>query len=134
MSRAVPTGTMSRDVQVWDADRVREHQARLARSYDAVTSLALGADGEPVGYTEILVPHEDPVNVLQQDTLVLRAHRGHGLGARLKAANLRLLAGHEGSRTALHTWTEIGNVPMQRVNARFGFTKVATMHEIERTL
>ncbi|HVX43453.1 MAG TPA: GNAT family N-acetyltransferase [Mycobacteriales bacterium] len=130
MSQDVPTGELNRDAQVWDATRVARNQQRLARNYLSVISLAVARD-VPAGYTEILVPHEDERNVLQESTLVLSMHRGHGLGARLKAANLRTLAGHEGPRTALHTWTEIDNTPMQRVNQRFGFTKVETLHEVE---
>lgn len=131
MSQDVPTGELSRETQVWDADRIQENQTRLGRNYLAITSLAMASTGAPAGYTEILIPLEDEENVLQESTLVLRRHRGHGLGAMLKAANLRRLAGHEGPRTALHTWTELDNAAMQRVNARFGFRKVETMHEVE---
>lgn len=133
MSQDVPVGELSREAQVWDAARTAENQQRLARNYLSIISLAVTAS-EPAGYTEILIPHEDDRNVLQESTLVLRRHRGHGLGARLKAANLRRLAGHEGPRTVLHTWTDIDNAPMQRVNKRFGFTGVEALHEVEVTM
>lgn len=75
--------------------------------------------------------------VLQDDTLVDRAHRGMGLGALLQAANLEQLASMgdlvEGRRW-LQTHTEQGNVPMQRTNERFGFRRVDVLHACEGPL
>jgi GNAT superfamily N-acetyltransferase len=92
--------------------------------------------GEPVGYTQLLAPLEDPADLVQDDTLVLRAHRGHRLGAMLKVANLRQLErlpfSDMAARRWLHTWTAQGNAPMQAVNARFGFRRVGVDHELER--
>lgn len=94
MNEDVPTGELTRTPSVVDVDAVRA-----------------------AGNTELLVSAHDHDFVLQDDTLIDRAHRGHGLGTRTKAANLRLLGSLEGDlgrRRWLQTHTEQGNVAMQR--------------------
>ncbi|HEU5043501.1 MAG TPA: GNAT family N-acetyltransferase [Nocardioidaceae bacterium] len=136
MSADVPTGELARDVVVHTVDGVRLNESRMAKNWTALNALALDAGGEPVGYSTLFLPRTQPEHAYQDDTLVLRAHRGHGLGARLKVANLRRLAGLPDTDVArrrwLHTYTAKGNAPMQAVNARFGFRAVEEMHEFER--
>lgn len=134
MAREVPTGGMTRQPMVMDVERVRRSDERLAESYLSLVTLATTTDGVPAGYTQIFVPHTDPENVMQDDTLVLGAHRGHNLGALLKSANLRLLERHHTAGRWLHTWTAETNAAMQKVNARFGFRPVEKMHEVELVL
>lgn len=69
---------------------------------------------------------------MQDDTYVLAAHRGHRLGGLLKATNLSLLQSDVGGARHVHTWTDEQNSPMQAINARFGFARVETMHEVQR--
>ncbi len=84
----------------------------------------------------LYLPRTRPEHAHQDDTLVLRAHRGHRLGSRLKVANLRQLerlpVSDIAARRWLHTYTAQGNAPMQAVNARFGFRRVEVAHEFER--
>ncbi|WP_328989206.1 GNAT family N-acetyltransferase [Kribbella sp. NBC_01245] len=134
MERDVPSGGLTREASVWDAERVRKSEARLAESYLSLVTLAQTLDGEPAGYTLIYVPLDDPANVLQDDTLVLREHRGNNLGTHLKLANLDQLAAAQDHHGWLHTWTSDENGPMQKVNARFGFRPVEQMHEFEGTI
>lgn len=137
MSRDVPTGTVTRDVVVHDPERIRTRENRMARSWTTLVSLALAKDGTPVGYTDLYLPRTTPEVVMQDDTLVLRAHRGHRLGTMLKVANLRQLeslpAEDVARRRILQTFTAQDNVPMQKVNARFGFRPVETMYEYEKS-
>lgn len=76
--------------------------------------------------------------VVQESTLVDRAVRGHGTGRALKGANLRQLAqlpvGLACQMRHVQTYTAQQNMPMQRLNARFGFRTVGTAHEAERRL
>ncbi|MFC7550056.1 GNAT family N-acetyltransferase [Plantactinospora sp. GCM10030261] len=134
MSGDVPSGDLTRDQVVWDVERIRARDSRLAESYRELVAVAHDATGEPAGYSIIDVPHDDPANVLQDDTFVFAAHRGHRLGTALKVANLRQLARHRGDRHRLHTWTAKSNTAMQAVNARFGFRPVETTHAYERTM
>jgi GNAT superfamily N-acetyltransferase len=132
MNADVPTGGMTRTAVTVSPERVRTSEQRLAQSYLTIVTSAVTDDDEPAGYSLVMVPLEDPADVVQDDTLVLRAHRGHGLGAVMKAANLRLLADHARDAARLHTWTAQENGPMQAINAGFGFRAVETMHEMER--
>lgn len=136
MSADVPTGELARDVVAHTVEGVRLNESRMAKNWIALNALALSEGGEPVGYSTLYLPRTQPEHAYQDDTLVLRPHRGNGLGARLKVANLRRLAGLPGADVArrrwLHTYTAKDNAPMQAVNARFGFRAVEEMHEFER--
>ncbi|MBL7252822.1 GNAT family N-acetyltransferase [Paractinoplanes lichenicola] len=131
MSQDVPAGEATHETAVWDADRVRVNDERTARSYLSLVALVRTTGGEPAGYTQILVPREDPDNALQEDTFVARKHRGRGLSAVLKSANLSQLAAHGGSRRFLHTWTGEDNTAMLRVNRKYGFQAVERTHTYE---
>jgi len=131
MTGDVPTGGLTRDAAVWDADRVRTSEGRLIEQYVVLVSMALAGDDEPAGYTLAFLDRGDLDNALQDDTFVRPEHRGHGLGLRLKLANLAQLERHRGDRRRLHTWTASDNAPMQQVNARFGFRLVERTHEYE---
>lgn len=136
MSRDAPAGAVTRDAVAYTVDRVRLQEQRMADGWITLSSLAFSDLGDPVGYSTLLVPRTQPEHVYQDDTLVLHAHRGHGLGALLKLANLRSLSAlperDVAQRHWLHTYTQQENLAMQRVNATFGFRPVEAMHEFER--
>jgi GNAT superfamily N-acetyltransferase len=136
MSADVPTGGLTRDTVVHTVERIRTNERRMAAHWVSLHAMALTRDGEPVGYSTIYLPIGEPEHAYQDDTLVLRAHRGHNLGTRLKAANLARLAGfssHTGARRRwLHTYTAQDNTAMQRVNARFGFRPLEKLCEYEK--
>ena len=69
----------------------REGGAARRRRYDTVVGVARRADGELDGYTWCSCL-EARADAQQDDTLVMPAHRGHGLGLALKASVLRVLA------------------------------------------
>ena len=62
-----------------------------------------------------------PVLALQDETLVVREHRGHRLGMRLKLANLEQLTAVAPEVTTVYSWTHSGNDRMNWVNAQLGF-------------
>ncbi len=134
MNADVPTGGLTREVVQVTAEMTRTSEARLAESYLSVVTVAETAAGEPVGYTLVLAPHEDPTHLVQDDTLVLRGHRGHRLGVALKQANLAQLAAHCPGARHVHTWVAETNTAMQATNARLGFRAVEKLHELERAL
>lgn len=138
MSSDVPTGSLAREAVVHAVDRVRLGEQRMADNWVTLSSLAANADNASVGYSTIFVPKTQSEQVYQDNTLVLRAHRGHGLGTRLKVANLRQLAAMpepvDAARRWLHTHTEQGNAAMQAINAWIGFRIVEELHELEVNL
>ncbi|HEY3563337.1 MAG TPA: GNAT family N-acetyltransferase, partial [Kribbella sp.] len=76
MDRDVPTGGMTREVLPWTVEKLETSEARLARNYLALVTMAHTTAGEPAGYTYLVLPRADGDNAQQEDTLVLREHRG----------------------------------------------------------
>ena len=116
------------------ADDVRIEERRRGTSYRSLVSLALTTTGEPAGYTLIFVPLGDEANLLQDDTYVMREHRGRRLGEQLKWANLAQVEAVSPNARWVHTWTEQDNRAMQRTNDDFGYRPVEVMHEVQLTL
>jgi RimJ/RimL family protein N-acetyltransferase len=67
----------------------------------------------------------------QQDTAVLAAHRGHGLGAWMKAANLQWLTADRPLVKRVQTSNAAENEHMLRVNDQVGFRVEATTENRE---
>jgi ADP-ribose pyrophosphatase YjhB (NUDIX family)/GNAT superfamily N-acetyltransferase len=133
MDHDVPTGGMTREVVPWTVEKLQGSEQRIDRSYLALVTMAHTVSGEPAGYTLMYLPRADAEHAQQDDTLVLREHRGHNLGTHLKLANLDQLAKHRTTQRYLHTWTALTNGPMQKVNARFDFRTVEEHRELELT-
>jgi GNAT superfamily N-acetyltransferase len=121
---------------VFDEERLRTQEARTASSYDLLIAAARRADGPDdvtfAGYSKIYLPHGLDY-VIQDDTLVMPAHRGHRLGTALKLATLEILLSDHPDRASIHTWAAPENLPMYRTNAALGFRLVERMHEMQRT-
>jgi GNAT superfamily N-acetyltransferase len=127
MSTDVPMGEQELDEEVWDEARVRHIEAEFAAQNRAkVTTVARHDEtGRLVGFTEIAVPLGAPESVWQHDTLVMREHRGHGLGYALKVVNLRALAAKFPQARSVSTWNAAENAHMIAVNEEIGFEVVA---------
>ena len=133
MDHDVPTGGMTREVVPWTVEKLQASEQRIDRNYLALVTMAHTLSGEPAGYTLLYLPRADAEHAQQDDTLVLREHRGHKLGTHLKLANLAQLEKHRTTQRFLHTWTALSNAPMRKVNARFGFRPVEEHRELELT-
>jgi len=127
-----PTGEVDHAPVVIDVARVREGEKRLAEScLDVVAAGRRISDGVFGGYTLMHLPHDEDFAV-QDDTLVMPEHRGHGLGQALKATVLRLLAERHPERRVVHTWNAVDNAFMQRINRELGFQRVELEVEMQR--
>lgn len=133
MSAVVPSGSMVRAVRPMTADAVGTSEGRQGQSYRSLLTLALTGSGDPAGYTMLFVPIGDEANLLQDDTYVMREHRGHRFGEQLKWANLAQARAISPDAEWIHTYTEQGNTAMQRTNRDFGFVPVEVMHEVQLT-
>jgi GNAT superfamily N-acetyltransferase len=132
MRRDAPAGEVDRSASTVDAALLRRSQERLAQQgYRTATAFASAPGGRPAGYSTLLRPPGDGVDLVQDDTFVLRAHRGHRLGYLLKAANLRLARPVWPGARRVHTWTAGVNDAMLAVNTAFGFRPAETLHEVE---
>lgn len=117
-----PHGDEHHDDWRWDAARVRELEQRRTRWQVRIyTSVAVRIDsGHVAGFTDLLII-DRPTTAAQEDTGVLAAHRGHGLGLAIKAANLLALREQEPQITRVMTWNAEENRHMRSVNERLGF-------------
>lgn len=123
MSTDAPMGDVDWEEEDWDAGRVRLSEAtRAAAGYDVLCCAARErASGRLAGHTVLEVSRERPGVAMQDDTLVLREHRGHGLGLLLKAANLQRLRKQYPGVERVYTWNAEENRHMLRINEALGF-------------
>ena len=123
MSTDAPADDLALEEEAWDADRLRETHARtLASGRRIVESAARHTpSGRLVAFTTIGVSAGSPDLGYQQDTLVLREHRGHGLGLRLKAANALRLMDEIPEVSSIRTWNSASNAHMLAVNRQLGY-------------
>jgi Predicted acetyltransferase len=126
MSTDAPSAGIEEPEDVWDAQRVRDADAR--RPGDPRRHLVAAVEHVPsgrlVGYTVLSVPAEAHRAVQQYATLVLREHRGHRLGMLLKLANLAHLERYAPGHPSVLTFNAEENRPMLDVNEAVGFTAI----------
>ncbi|WP_448005033.1 GNAT family N-acetyltransferase [Agromyces bauzanensis] len=123
MALDVPAGGVTIDEEHWDAARVREHEAEeLDGDTSVLVAAAVTGDGDVVGYTELELPRGCGF-AYQYDTLVVGAHRGHGLGMLVKLANLVRLAEVAPERRVVYTWNADENAHMLAINVALGFRR-----------
>jgi GNAT superfamily N-acetyltransferase len=123
MSTDAPTAGLAEPEDVWDVDRlVAEQEASSRGPRVALVAAALHRpSGHLVGFTELSVPADPARAVSQEDTLVLREHRGHRLGMLLKIANLQQLALQHPEQSVVTTFNAEENRYMLDVNEALGF-------------
>jgi GNAT superfamily N-acetyltransferase len=130
MNRDVPTGQLDYEPVVMTPERIRAGEERLASSYDIVVAAARRADGVMGGYSLVFLPRGSD-QVLQDDTLVMPAHRGHHLGLALKLATYAVVSAEHAGRATMHTWTDPENAAMYATNRAFGYRPVERVHEVQ---
>jgi mycothiol synthase len=124
-----PHGDMSFTEPEWTPERVRAEEAVAhARGCELRVVVAVHeSSAEVAGLTYLEVHRHRPELAIQQDTAVMAMHRGHGLGAWMKAANLTRLTADHPQVTHVRTSNAADNAHMLRVNRQVGFTaEVAT--------
>ncbi len=128
MSTDVPVGDQELDEEEWDEQRVRGLEVALAAQNRAKVTTAARheATGRIVAFTEVVVPLGAPESAWQHDTLVMREHRGHGLGFAMKVANLWAARDRHPGVRAISTWNAADNAPMIAVNEEMGFEVLST--------
>ncbi len=133
MVQEVPSGDAGLENEHWDATRVRHEEEQWARQRRvAQVSVARAADGTLVGHTQLVFPDDD--EVFQWDTLVLPAHRGHGLGLALKTRTMEAAGDLLEGRRRISTDNAASNAHMIAVNEKLGFVQTAWVEEVLRRL
>lgn len=135
MSTDVPLGDLRLEEEVWDEERVRRGYARIAAMERRVvdTFAVEQSTGRLVGYSQVQVGAHADLGY-QQDTLVLREHRGHGLGLRLKAASTLAVMAELPRVRRIRTWNADDNHHMLAVNRELGYEPDAWMREWQKVL
>ena len=123
MSTDAPTAGLDEPEDVWSAARVAAAEARAAAGSRATLTSAVEhrATGRLVAFSQLSVPYDRTRPVSQEDTLVLREHRGHRLGMLVKVANLQFLEQQHPGHPSVLTWNAEENRPMLDVNEAAGF-------------
>lgn len=120
MSTDTPGAEEFGEEEKWDAARVRALDAKRAEGREQLgTALALKGEA-PAGFTEVAHFDDRPAVGWQGSTLVVRDHRGHGLGAALKVANHQAV-GESTQVERIYTWNAVENSWMLAINDRAGF-------------
>jgi GNAT superfamily N-acetyltransferase len=117
-----PRGDAPSDASTWTVERLRDQEeCWSALGYTALTVAAIHQhSGAVAGYTQLLLTGR-PTTAVQEDTGVVRAHRGHGLGLAVKCANLIALTEHSPTVETVVTWNAESNKYMLAVNDAVGF-------------
>ena len=128
-----PLGDPDDEEDHWDADRVRAYDAAMAgRRQTVYRVMARHRDtGEWAGISMLCVDEFLPTVAFQEDTSVVRAHRGHRLGLLMKADMLRWISQERPEVAATDTWNATTNHHMIAVNERLG-AKLVAEHETYR--
>lgn len=126
MSTDAPSAGMEMTVDVWDLERVADWDVRMQATGRLLFTAAAEhvPSGQLVAYSEIGLPRGDAQPATQEDTLVLKAHRGHRLGLLTKAANIQHLVAAAPRTTVITTFNAEDNVPMLAVNVALGFQPI----------
>jgi len=131
--RQAPHGDMSFTEPEWTPQRVRDEEG-MVRGRDGelrVVAAVHEQTGQVAGLTYLVVYQQRPELADQEDTAVLTAHRGHGLGTWMKAANLMWLAADRPAVKRVRTSNAAENEHMLRVNRLVGFGVDATSENRE---
>ena len=117
-----PTDDLDMADTIVDATMVRtEIEARATRGLEYRGVLAVTADGEAAGTTEVFVNRHRPAASWQWSTVVLPAHRGRRIGRWLKATMWQRLRATEPDVTGLQTGNAASNAHMLAINNEMGF-------------
>lgn len=136
MSVAPPMAGLDVEEEQWDAARVREAE-RKALDMDAevlVSAVRHLPTGALAGHTVLMVFNSNPAVAFQDDTLVLREHRGHRLGMLLKAANLVRLREELPETARIWTWNAAENEHMLAINDELGFQPAGYSGEWQKAI
>ncbi|MCM0638756.1 GNAT family N-acetyltransferase [Cellulomonas wangsupingiae] len=123
MSTDEPTAGLDVEEEAWDAQRVRDDDAEsLDRDEQLLTTVVEHVpSGRLVAYSQLMFPPHTDEFVWQEDTLVLREHRGHRLGMLVKAVQLQELAERRPAVRRISTWNAEENRWMLAINVALGF-------------
>ena len=126
MSTDAPTAGLEEPEDRWTVQRLDDWELRHRdgpRS-QLVAAVEHVPSGRLAGFTELSAPAEPKRPVVQEDTLVLREHRGRRLGMLLKVSNLLHLERERPGHPSIITFNAEENRHMLDVNEAVGFVAI----------
>lgn len=127
MSTDAPSANLEFDEETWDAARITRHDAMYV---DAGRTLLVTAaqhrdTGELCAFNELVIGRDRSEASRQEDTLVLKEHRGHRLGLLVKCAGLLRWREIAPRSPRVMTYNAEENRPMLDINEAVGFVPIA---------
>ena len=127
MATDAPAAGLEFDEEVWDAARVALHDSRYLEGGQTVRVAAAQhiETGELAAFSELSIRGDAAATSHQEDTLVLKHHRGNRLGALVKCDNLLAWRSVAPLSPRVMTYNAEENRPMLDVNEALGFVPLA---------
>jgi GNAT superfamily N-acetyltransferase len=131
-----PDDAVAREPDKFPVERIRRYDLAMRERRQHVYRLLARHrhTGEWTGHTILCVDRNRPGYAVQEDTSVVRAHRGHSLGMRLKAAMLLWMREEHPELTMIDTWNATSNMHMIAVNEALGSEVSQLGVAMQRTL
>lgn len=127
MATDAPSADMEFDEETWDTARIATHDAKYTESGRTiqVTAAQHIATGELCAFNELVIGKDRTEASHQEDTLVLKGHRGHKLGTLVKCAGLLSWREIAPQSPRVLTYNAEENRPMLDINEAIGFAPIA---------
>lgn len=127
MSTDAPAADLEFDEEAWDAARIAEHDERYTSAGRTllVTAAQHIGTGELCAFNELVIGKDRTEATHQEDTLVLKEHRGHKLGTLVKCAGLLAWRDVAPDSHRVITYNAEENRPMLDINEAIGFAPIA---------
>ncbi len=127
MATDAPAANMEFDEETWDAARIARHDSLYTDAGRPlqVTAAQHIATGELCAFNELVVGKDRTEASHQEDTLVLKEHRGHKLGTLVKCAALLSWRQFAPDSPRVITYNAEENRPMLDINEAIGFVPIA---------
>ncbi|NOL39321.1 GNAT family N-acetyltransferase [Kribbella sandramycini] len=131
-----PTDDLEIEDDVYSTERLRAYEEAQAKSGTRIYRLIARnkETGALAGHTIIGVEGDRPEMAWQHDTAVSRDHRGHRLGALLKAGMLLWLREAEPQIARIDTWNAESNNHMIGINEQLNYTIVGRFLDYQKKL
>ena len=122
-----PAANLEFDEETWDAARVARLDSLYTDSgrFRQVTAAQHIATGELCAFNELAIGKDRTEASHQEDTLVLKEHRGHRLGTLVKCAGLLSWRSVAPESPRVITYNAEENRPMLDINEAIGFVPIA---------
>ena len=127
MSTDAPAAALEFDEETWDAARLARHDATYIDGgrLMLVTAAQHIETGSLCGFNELAIGPDRAAASHQEDTLVLKEHRGHRLGMLVKCAGLLRWRELASESPRITTYNAEENRPMLNINEAIGFAPIA---------